>query len=259
MHPILFTLGNLPIYTYGLLVALGIFVALLLFEKETQKRGLDPDITSSFAFWAIVMAIVGSRIGWVIQYWPMYKGNWLAIINVREGGLAFHGGLIAAIGVGFYYVFRYKLPLAKLADAAARPLAIGYVIGRWGCFFNGCCWGKETTLPWGVVSRFVDDLRHPVQLYDSFATLLLFGFITWRSKHSKFGGQLFLETLMGFAVVRFIVEFFRDTPMANEVLNQTQMLMFGLFAIPLIIELYRLNQLKGSKEYGVKKSSPKGH
>lgn len=257
MYPILFSIGNVPIYTYGLMVALGIFTALMMFEKQAEKRGINPDIASSFAFWAIVMAIVGARIAWVIQYWSMYKGNWLAIINVREGGLAFHGGLIAAIAVGFYYVMRYKLSLPKLADSAAMPLSIGYVIGRLGCFFNGCCWGREADVAWAVRTRFADGLRHPVQIYDSLLTLGLFGFIYWRSKSTKFGGQLFLETLMGFAVVRFIVEFFRDTPMATERLSLTQTYMFILFAIPLIIEIYNLRKGKKLGQNDLRKGSHK--
>lgn len=257
MHPVLFSIGNLDIYTYGLFVALGIFAALLLLEKEAKKRGLDTDVVGSFAFWGIVAAIIGARIGWVVQYWSMYRGNWLAIINVREGGLAFHGGLVAAIIVGFYYVYRYRLSLAKLADSASLPLSLGYAIGRWGCFFNGCCWGKETNSFLGVYTRFADGLRHPVQLYDSFFTLVLFGFIYWRSRNTRFGGQLFLETLMGFAVVRFFVEFFRDSPMANPRFNQTQMFMFGLFAIPFIIEIYCLNKTKGLRTGGIKKSNTK--
>lgn len=244
MYPILFNIGSLSVYTYGAFVALGIFCGLLLLEKQARLRGLNADVVGSFAFWVIVAAIIGARIGWVVQYWPMYKDNWFAIINVREGGLAFHGGLIGAIIVGCYYVYRYRLSLAKLADAASLPLCLGYVIGRWGCFFNGCCWGTPTTLPWGVYTRFAEGLRHPVQLYDSLITLGLFGFIAWRSKSSKFGGQLFLETLMGFAVVRFAVEFFRDSPPLNSIFNQTQLLMFGLFAIPLVIEIINLRRVK---------------
>ncbi|MDD4264008.1 MAG: prolipoprotein diacylglyceryl transferase [Firmicutes bacterium] len=248
MYPILFSIGSISVYTYGVFVALGIFVGLMLLEKQAKKRGLNADIVGSFAFWAIVFAIVGSRIGWVVQYWPMYKGNWLAILNVREGGLAFHGGLIGAILVGFYYVFRYKISLAKLADAAALPLCLGYAIGRMGCFFNGCCWGIPTTMPWGVATRFAEGLRHPVQLYDSLLTLVLFGFIVWRSKSTKFGGQLFLETLMGFAIVRLFVEFFRDSVKFNAVLNQTQVLMVGLFVVPFVIQIINLRKVKSVKQ-----------
>ncbi len=255
MHPILFTIGNVSVYTYGFFFALGILVALLMLEKESEKRGLDADVIGSFAFWTIIMAIVGARIGWVMQYWPMYKGNWLAIINVREGGLAFHGGLVAGILVGIYFVTRYKISLPRLADSASLPLCIGYVIGRWGCFFNGCCYGLETGLPWGVATRFAEGLRHPVQLYDSFLTFVLFWIIRWRSKDQRFEGQLFLETLMGFAIVRFTVEFFRETPMKTEILNQTQVYMFGLFAVPFMIELYKLFKLKGLEKHGAKKGS----
>jgi phosphatidylglycerol:prolipoprotein diacylglycerol transferase len=137
------------------------------------------------------------------------------------------------------------------------PLSIGYAIGRLGCFFNGCCWGREADVVWAVRTRFADGLRHPVQIYDSLLTLGLFGFIYWRGKSTKFGGQLFLETLMGFAVVRFIVEFFRDTPMATEVLSLTQTYMFILFAIPLIIEIYNLRKGKKLEQNDLRKSSQK--
>lgn len=247
MHPVLFSIGGLDIYTYGVFVTLGLFVGLLLLEKQAKKRGLDVDLVSRFAFWGIVAAIVGARIGWVVQYWPMYRGNWWAILNVREGGLAFHGGLILTIIVGFYFVLRYKISLAKLSDAAALPLALGYAIGRWGCFFNGCCWGTPTEVPWGVYSRFAEGLRHPVQIYDSLLTLALFFYLIWRSKSTKFGGQLFLETLMGFAIVRFVVEFFRDSVKFNNWLNKTQVLMLGLFIVPLIIQIINLRRVKSRK------------
>jgi phosphatidylglycerol:prolipoprotein diacylglycerol transferase len=247
MYPILFSIGGLSVYTYGFFVALGIFTGLMLLDKQATKNGLNADLIGRFAFWAIVFAIVGARVGWVVQYWPMYKGNWLSVLNVREGGLAFHGGLIGAIFVGFYYVFRYKISLAKLADAAALPLCLGYAVGRLGCLFNGCCWGIPTSMPWGVATRFAEGLRHPVQIYDSFLTLVLFAFIAWRSKSTKFGGQLFLETLMGFALVRFLVEFFRDSTKFNAVLNQTQVLMIALFLVPLVIQIINLKRVHSVK------------
>ena len=98
-----------------------------------------------------------------------------------------------------------------------------------------------------MYSRFAEGLRHPVQIYDSLLTLALFFYLIWRSKSTKFGGQLFLETLMGFAIVRFVVEFFRDSVKFNNWLNQTQVLMLGLFIVPLIIQIINLRRVKSRK------------
>ena len=116
---------------------------------------------------------------------------------------------------------RYQLPWWKTADACAPGIAIGNFFGRQGCFAAGCCWGKPTTLPWGV--KFTElgheitgvplDVRlHPTQLYESFAMLLVFFFLFWLHKHRRFDGQVILLYALLYSVIRFAIEFLRDDP-----------------------------------------------
>jgi len=115
-------------------------------------------------------------------------------------------------------VRRYKLPWWQTADACAPAIALGNAIGRQGCFAAGCCWGKPTNLPWGV--EFTERAHeitgvplgvhlHPTQLYESFATFLFFLFLVWLHRHKRFRGQVILTYAVLYAVMRFVIEFFR--------------------------------------------------
>jgi phosphatidylglycerol:prolipoprotein diacylglycerol transferase len=116
---------------------------------------------------------------------------------------------------------RYQLPWWKTADACAPGIAIGNFFGRQGCFAAGCCWGKPTTLPWGV--KFTElgheitgvpteTYLHPTQLYESFAMLVVFLFLLWLHKRKRFSGQVILTYALLYSVIRFVIEFFRDDP-----------------------------------------------
>ncbi len=116
---------------------------------------------------------------------------------------------------------RYKLPWWKTADACAPGIALGNFFGRQGCFAAGCCWGKPTTLPWGVqfseaghriTGVPIDVHLHPVQLYESFSMLIVFFFLLWLYKRKRFSGQIILTYALLYSVVRFAVEFVRDDP-----------------------------------------------
>ncbi len=116
---------------------------------------------------------------------------------------------------------RYKLPWWKTADACAPAIAIGNFFGRQGCFAAGCCWGKPTTLPWGVKFTELghritgvptDTYLHPTQLYESFAMLLVFFFLLWLHKHKRFSGQVILVYALLYSAIRFAIEFVRDDP-----------------------------------------------
>jgi len=154
---------------------------------------------------------------------PEYRQNPMMLFSLdflRSGGV-FYGGLIGAIIAGFVLMRRWKLPWWKTADACAPGIALGNVLGRQGCFSAGCCWGKPTTLPWGV--RFselghdvtgvpIDAKLHPTQLYESFAMLIVFFFLLWLHKKKKFSGQVILTYAVIYATVRFMIEFVRDDP-----------------------------------------------
>jgi phosphatidylglycerol:prolipoprotein diacylglycerol transferase len=154
---------------------------------------------------------------------PEYRDHPLQLLSLdflRSGGV-FYGGLLGAILAGYFLMRRYKLPWWKTADACAPGIAIGNFFGRQGCFAAGCCWGKPTTLPWGVKFTELgheitgvptDAYLHPTQLYESFAMLIVFFFLLWLYKHKRFSGQVILSYALLYSVIRFGIEFLRDDP-----------------------------------------------
>jgi len=164
---------------------------------------------------------------------PEYRQNprlLLSLDFLRSGGV-FYGGLIGALLAGFFLMRRWKLPWWKTADACAPGIALGNFFGRQGCFSAGCCWGKPTTLPWGV--QFTEAGHeitgvptgvhlHPTQLYESFTMLIVFFFLLWLHKKKKFSGQVILVYVVVYATVRFLIEFVRDDP-RGDILGLTTM------------------------------------
>jgi phosphatidylglycerol:prolipoprotein diacylglycerol transferase len=154
---------------------------------------------------------------------PEYREHPLQLLSLdflRSGGV-FYGGLIGAVVTGYFLMRRYKLPWWKTADACAPGIALGNFFGRQGCFAAGCCWGKPTTLPWGVkFTELGHEITgvptgvplHPTQLYESFSMLIVFFFLLWLHKHKRFSGQVILLYALFYSVIRFLIEFVRDDP-----------------------------------------------
>jgi phosphatidylglycerol:prolipoprotein diacylglycerol transferase len=170
----------------------------------------------------LLSSLIGSKILMFFTE-PEYRDHPLQLLSLdflRSGGV-FYGGLIGAILAGYFLMRRYNLPWWKTADACAPGIAIGNFFGRQGCFAAGCCWGKPTSLPWGVkftelgheITGVPTDIYlHPTQLYESFAMLIVFFFLLWLHKHRRFSGQVILFYALLYSVIRFGVEFLRDDP-----------------------------------------------
>lgn len=142
----------------------------------------------------------------------------MGIFKIWEGGLVFYGGLLLAIGVSLWYMRWHRLPIWKVADLISPLIALGLFFGRIGCFSAGCCYGKETSLPWGVVFKHPDSLAplniplHPAQLYDAANGLAIFFFLNWMEKRKTFDGQIFWLFLFLYAITRFFIETLRGDP-----------------------------------------------
>jgi phosphatidylglycerol---prolipoprotein diacylglyceryl transferase len=222
MYPELFRIGNFPINTYGVFLALAFLCAILVTVKLAQRDGLPRERIYDLSLWMLLASLVGSKILMLFTE-PEYRGNpWqlLSLDFLRSGGV-FYGGLLGAIIAGYLLMKRYQLPWWKTADACAPGIAIGNFFGRQGCFAAGCCWGKPTSLPWGV--KFselgheitgvpIDAHLHPTQLYESFAMLLVFGLLLWLHKRKRFDGQVILVYALLYSIIRFAIEFVRDDP-----------------------------------------------
>ena len=222
MYPELFHIGNFPINTYGVFLALAFLCAILISVKLAARDGLPREKIYDLSLWMLLASLVGSKI---LMFWtePEYRDHPLQLLSLdflRSGGV-FYGGLIGAVLAGYFLMKRFKLPWWKTADACAPGIAIGNFFGRQGCFAAGCCWGKPTTLPWGV--KFtelgheitgvpIDAYLHPTQLYESFSMLIVFFFLLWLHKHKRFSGQVILAYALLYSAIRFVIEFVRDDP-----------------------------------------------
>lgn len=213
MRPILFEIGNLSIYSYGFFVALGIAVATLWMVYQSKKWDISPDLVLDCVLIAVISGVIGARLFYVFLYQAdYYLAHPLEILFIQQGGLAFYGGLLAGLLAVVIYLLIRRVPIFSFLDFAAPATALGYAIARFGCFMNGCCYGKATTVPWGVVFPAVDGLtRHPTQIYSMLAGLLIFIILVWKSqKGIRFHGQLFSLFIIFYGLFRSVIELFRE-------------------------------------------------
>ncbi|PWT91544.1 MAG: prolipoprotein diacylglyceryl transferase [Blastocatellia bacterium] len=222
MYPELFHIGSFPINTYGVFLALAFLSAILIAVKLAARDGLPQQKIYDLSLWMLLASLVGSK---VLMFFtePEYRDHpmqFLSLDFLRSGGV-FYGGLIGAALTGYFLIKRYQLPWWKTADACAPGIAIGNFFGRQGCFAAGCCWGKPTSLPWGVqFTELGHEITgvpigvhlHPTQLYESFAMLIVFGFLLWLHKSKRFNGQVILAYALLYSAIRFTIEFVRDDP-----------------------------------------------
>lgn len=222
MYPELFHIGSFPINAYGVFLALAFLCAILITVKLAARDGLPSEKIYDLCLWMLLSSLIGSKILMFFTE-PEYRDHPLQLLSLdflRSGGV-FYGGLIGAILAGYFLMRRYNLPWWKTADACAPGIAIGSFFGRQGCFAAGCCWGKPTSLPWGlkftelgheITGVPTDIYLHPTQLYESFAMLIVFFFLLRLHKHRRFSGQVILFYVLLYSVIRFCIEFLRDDP-----------------------------------------------
>lgn len=221
MHPILLKFGPLTLYSYGLMVALGFLAGIFLAAYLAKKSGIEPEIILDIAPFVLVGSILGARIFYAMEFWREFRGNPLEIFFLWKGGLVFYGGLLFAILGLLLAVKIFKLDFWKIMDILAPSTALGYAIGRIGCFLNGCCYGVETKVPWAVNFPTETVLRHPTQIYASFSGLLICSLLLLIFfKYRKFDGLVLIWGLLLYGVYRFLIEFIRTNP--RYLLNLTE-------------------------------------
>lgn len=233
MYPELFKIGNFPINTYGVLLAVGLMLALFTASRLAERDGIKRERIYDLGLWTIIGGLLGSKI---LMIFTEENANVFSLDFLRSGGV-YYGGLIGGFLTAVALTYYYKLDFWKIADAFAPGVALGQVFGRQGCFAAGCCWGKPTDSIFGVhfteqAHEFTgvpiygptnEDLYlHPTQLYESITMLIVFGFLVWLHRNKKFDGQVLIAYGIIYALVRFTIEFFRDDPRGN---------LFGLTAL----------------------------
>ena len=218
MYPILIRLGGFTVYSYGFFVALGFVGGAALASLKARKEGIPFERVVDLFFYSVLSAILGSRILFVLINLDAYRKNPLEVFKIWEGGLVFYGGLFLAIGVSLVYMKWHRLPIWKLADLFSPSIALGLFFGRIGCFLAGCCYGKETSLFWGITFTDSNSLArlnvslHPTQVYEAASSLALYFFLNWMERKKTFYGQIFWLFLFLYSATRFFIEIWRDDP-----------------------------------------------
>jgi phosphatidylglycerol:prolipoprotein diacylglycerol transferase len=225
MFPILFKIGPFTFHTYGLLVALGVFVGLKITIALARQESGNPakteqDIYALLSYF-ILGGLIGGRLAYVLIHWQQFVSAWTDVFKIWEGGLVAYGGLIGALaGFMLWYRKHPDLGWRKVTDCLAPAIAFGHALGRLGCFSAGCCYGKPTTVPWAVTFSDPSSLAligiplHPVQFYESVFLIVLGFFLFWRWKQKRWNpsfiqGMVFADYLIVYSAGRFFMEFFR--------------------------------------------------
>jgi len=216
MYPTLINFGMFSIHTYGFFIAIGFLAGMLLARREALRVGLDSDKIMDLTFYLLIAAIVGSRIFYVFTAPEAFFKNPLEIFKIWNGGLVFFGGFIAALATALIFMKKYSLPILATCDLLAPSLALGHFFGRIGCFFAGCCYGKQCDLPWAVSFTHPDSLAplgvplHPTQLYSSLSNLMIFSILWFWRRRKTFDGQIFWIYILLYGTLRSLIEQLRD-------------------------------------------------
>ena len=228
MHPILGAVptpwGEVTIYSYGVLVAIGVLLALFYARHFGRWTGIDPDRVWNLGIYMVLAALILAKV-WIVvvegDYYWHHPREIFARGTLQSGG-TFYGGLIGAIIVLVLYRYFQRIPFLPYADAYAAGLPLGHAIGRLGCFAAGCCYGKPTWLPWGVtftspsaaslVGTPLNIPLHPTQLYESFAEFVNFVILIFLARKQRFKGEIFAAFLMLYGFERGLIEFVRGDP-----------------------------------------------
>lgn len=262
-----FTVFGIEIAYYGVIIALGMLAGALVAYREAKKTGQKVDDYIDFTLYTLIAAIIGARIYYVIFEWDYYSAHPLEIFNLRAGGLAIYGGVLASALTLFIFTKVKKLKFWLMADTAVQGLIIGQIIGRWGNFFNREAFGGYTDslfamqLPVseakGITQELIEHLVtidgvgyvqvHPTFLYEGTWNLLLFIGICLYKRHKKFDGEIFAIYLMGYGVGRFIIEGLRTDQLVIKALGgiaASQVLSIILIVLAVAFVIYNRVQLK---------------
>jgi len=244
MHPILFTIGPITIYSYGVMLAISVLVCTYLLSLDAKRYNISQETAYDLVFWCMIGGILCARIFYVFIEWSYFSNNLLEIPMLQKGGLAWQGGFLGGVLSGVWFARRNKLSLRPLLDLVAPYIALGQSIGRIGCFFNGCCYGKPVA--WGIYFPTQQANLYPTQLFETAGLFIIFlilkqvqkqkGTVPFFSGGQFPSGFIFVFYLWLSAIERFIVEFYRaDHNFLWLGLSLAQYVALGVFAAGLIL------------------------
>ena len=254
MYPRLFELGPITVYTYGVLLAAAYLLGLQLARVRAQARGLDANRVLDLGIYIIIAALIGAKLLLLVTDFDAFRANPRELLTLARSGGVFYGGLILAVVVALVYIRKIGLPLWTTCDVFAPGIAVGHVVGRFGCLFAGCCYGKPTTLPWGITFRDpfaqanvgtpLNQPLHPTQLYEAGAELLiLIVLLASERKGRPYPGRTFWLYMLLYAISRFIIEFYRgDERGTVGIFSTSQFISILLAPLAVIMLVYLARQ-----------------
>jgi phosphatidylglycerol:prolipoprotein diacylglycerol transferase len=250
MYPRLFELGPITVYTYGVLLAAAYLLGLQLARVRAKARGLDANRVLDLGIYIIISALIGAKLLLLVTDFRTFSASPRELLTLARSGGVFYGGLILAVTVALVYIRKIGLPLWTTCDVFAPGIAVGHVVGRFGCLFAGCCYGKPTRMPWGIT--FTDPFAaanvgtplnvplHPTQLYEAGAELLiLILLLATERKGRAYPGRTFWLYMLLYAISRFIIEFFRgDERGAVGIFSTSQFISILLAPLAVVMLVY---------------------
>lgn len=243
MNRAAFTIGNFPVYWYGLIIALGLCLAIIYGIYESRRVGLSSDDLFNMLLIALPVAIVCARLYYVIFSWDSYKNDLLSILDIRSGGIAIYGAVIGATLSVYLYCRKKKLSLGLVLDILAIGLLIGQAVGRWGNFVNGEAFGTSTNLPWAMTvkqnGKILGEMVHPTFLYESLWNAIGIVVLLLYKRIRKFNGELFCGYLVWYGLGRAMVEGLRSDSLYIGVFRVSQLLALVCFIIGILIIIYK--------------------
>ncbi len=192
------------------MIAAGFLAALFNWSCLAKREGKPREYAGDLGFWLLLSGIIGARVAYILANWDYYAQTPLEIILINKGGLVYYGGFLAAAGAAVIFNRIRREPFWPFTDFAITSLPLGHAFGRFGCFLNGCCYGRE--------SEFFSSLshqayqKHPVQLYEAFGELAVFIILLNVYKRKSGTGLVFSLYLVLYPILRFVCEFFRGDP-----------------------------------------------
>jgi len=249
-EPVAFRIFSLDIMWYGILIATGILLAMVVIYIRAPRHNIDSGKTIDLVLYSLPMGIIGARAYYVFFNWDYYAGDFMKIINIREGGLAIHGGLIAGLLTASILCLIWRIRPLNLLDLAVPSIALAQSIGRWGNYFNSEAHGGPTDLPWGILVN--GEMVHPTFLYESVWCFSLFIVLLIVGRRRKFEGQLFLLYGILYSAERFFVEGLRTDSLMLGPLKQAQVLSLSVIVVFLLLYviLRRKYKVKNRRRYG---------
>ena len=267
MYPRLLELGPITVYTYGVLLAAAYLLGLQLAIVRARKRELDATRVMDLGIYIIISALIGAKLLLLVTDFQTFRNNPAELLTLARSGGVFYGGLILAVVVALIYIRRVGLPLWTTCDVFAPGIALGHVIGRFGCFFAGCCFGRPTSVPWAIT--FTDPFAaanvgtplnvplHPTQLYEAGAEFLILALLlSTENMGKRFAGRTFWLYMLLYSVSRFVIEFFRgDERGAVGALSTSQFISVVLAPLAIFMLVYLARRAAPAPQRARKKAA----